>query len=94
MLVVFIVIILITALLIVIGYTLNTTVFAQLQNNPLFSHLPSGAVSAFGSAVQYTLGTYGFIVVLVIVLAVAGTIAAIFGLQSGPEETETYGIED
>ena len=88
--VVLLVIILITALLIIIGYVVNTTIFASLANNPIYSLLPTSAKTAFGSAVTWTLSTYAFLPALVILLAIAGTIAAVFGLQSQPEDTEDF----
>ena len=87
---VLVVILLITSLTIVIGYVLNTVWDFNLQNTPLFGNLPAAAQAAFGTTVSYTLTTYGFIVGIVILIAVAGTVAAIFGLRSRPEDTEDY----
>ena len=87
---VLVVILLITSLTIIIGYVLNTVWDYNLQNTPLFGNLPAAAQAAVGTTVSYTLTTYGFIVGIVIIIAVAGTIAAVFGLRSRPEDTEDY----
>jgi uncharacterized BrkB/YihY/UPF0761 family membrane protein len=87
---VLVVILLITSLTIVIGYVLNTVWDYNLQNTPLFGKLPAAAQAVFGTTVSYTLTTYGFIVGIVILIAISGTIAAIFGLRSRPEDTEDY----
>ena len=85
-----VVILLVTSLTIVIGYVLNTVWDFNLQNTPLFGKLPSAAQAAFGTTVSYTLTTYGFIVGIVVIIAIAGTIAAIFGLRSRPEDSENF----
>jgi uncharacterized BrkB/YihY/UPF0761 family membrane protein len=87
---VLVVILLITSLTIIIGYVLNTVWDYNLQNTPLFGKLPAAAQAVFGTTVSYTLTTYGFIVGIVILIAISGTIAAIFGLRSRPEDTEDY----
>ena len=84
-------IIVITALVILLGYALNTTFDYNLASTPNFASLPAAARAAFGSAVSYTLTTYGYLPLIVIFLAVAGTVAAVFGLQSqnpGEEDFE------
>ena len=86
--VILIVIILITSILIILGYVINTVFDYNLSINSIYTTLPAAAKAAFGTQVQYTLTTYGFIVGVVVILAISGTIAAIFGLQSRPEDTE------
>jgi polyferredoxin len=82
-------IIIVTALVLLFSYVLNTTFDYNISILPSFASLPAAARGAFGSVVSYTLTTYGFIVVLVLVLAIAGTIAALFGLAGRhPEEEE------
>jgi len=77
-------ILVVTALVILLSYVTNTIFLHSLGTTPNFASLPAAARSAFGSVVSYTLTTYGFIIVVVIVLAVTGTVAAVFALQSQP----------
>lgn len=79
-------ILLITAVLFAVGYVLNTVFDANL---PVAS-LPAQAQAAFAAQVSYTLTTYGLGIIAIIVIAIAGTLAAVFGLQSRVEDTEEF----
>jgi len=91
---VLVVIILITCFLIIVGYMIDTVWDYNLSISSIYSSLPSAAKGAFGTSVTYTLTTYSFIVGLIIILFIAGTIAAIFGLQSKPEDLADAQPED
>lgn len=73
------------AILILIGYTTNTIFYSQLP----MAGLPADAVAAFNGVVSGQLTAWDFIVVLPIILAIVGGIAAIFGLSS-PDELNDY----
>lgn len=86
-LIIFIGILAVTSLLILIGYVLNTVFDSNLASQPLYSQLPVAAQTAFGSVVTYTLSTYGFYALVVVIIAIAGTLAAIFGVRA-PENDD------
>lgn len=79
-------ILLITSLLIMYGFVINTIFDAALASTSQFAVLPTAAKDAFNSVVAWQLTTYGWIVILVIILAIGGTVAAIFGSQGQPED--------
>jgi hypothetical protein len=81
------------ALMWLMGYTINTILdynlglqITQLANQG--QALPTAASNTFNSVVSYQLVTYGFGYVLIAVLAIAGTIAALFGMNADPTEGE------
>lgn len=74
------------ALIMLYGFAVDTAFFSDIA--PYYSGLPTGAQNDFNTVVSYFLTTSGLEVAIVLFLAVIGTIAAIFGLQSHPEENE------
>jgi hypothetical protein len=83
-----IIILLGTAVTIVYGYIINTTFDSNLQGLPLYAQLPAAAQGVFGTVVTWQLNTYAFIPGVVLILAIFGTIAAIFGTRSRHEDVQ------
>lgn len=76
------------AMLFLYGFAVDTIFFHDIA--PYYSNLPAGAQNDFASVESYFLTTAGLEVAAILFLAVIGTIAAIFGLQSHPESPEEY----
>ena len=82
--------ILVTAFLVVTGYVLNTTIDFNLAQTALYSILPTAAKTAFGTQVTYSLDGYAFLVAVVLLMAIGGTVAIIFYGASQPVEGFEY----
>jgi hypothetical protein len=85
------------ALLWLMGYSINTILdynlglqITQLANQG--QGLPTAATNTFNAVVNYQLVTYGFGYILIAVLAIAGTIAALFGMNSNPAGEDGMGM--
>lgn len=79
-------IVVIFALLWVYGFSINTIFDYNLQSNPLFSQLPTDAQNVFNTNVSYQLTTYGWGYIAIAVFAIIGTVGAIFGSHTTPDE--------